>query len=200
MKPVRVLPFLYLALLLAPLSSVLGAPSGIVDVRYYPDGVAFEPLINHDGMTLTVTGPRKFIEEQTFDPGKGGFLDARNFKDGQYRWEARAVPKLARSIRDRLVQARLEGDTEIVCQLQDEGILPMEPLVQNGYIFVDRGQIVDPDRTEEGAGVEGSRVSEEASADSLRNTQDPILTNLYAADFVINDDLIVDGSACIGFD
>ncbi|MDY7095249.1 MAG: tail fiber domain-containing protein [Acidobacteriota bacterium] len=200
MKLVRVLPFLCLALLLAlPSSSADAAPptGDIVDVRYFPDGVAFEPLVNHDGITLTITGPRKFVEEQTFDPGKGGFLDARSFKDGQYRWEARAIPKLDQNIKDRLVRARLEGDTEIVCQLQDEGILPMEPLVQNGYIFVDRGQIVDPNRTEEGSNAEGSRASE---AEALQNTQDPILTNLYAADFVINDDLIVDGSACIGFD
>ncbi|MCB1056974.1 MAG: hypothetical protein KDD11_15850, partial [Acidobacteria bacterium] len=187
--------------------SLSAAPSNdIVTVQYYAAGIEFRPLIEHNGMTLTVTGGRCFTFEDHFDANKGGILDARSFADGTYRWEVRALPAISGSLLEQIADARAHDDTQFVCDLQDEGILPPRAQVQSGYLRVYKGAVLDPsvqedrltgDETELEADVEG--LSPAANASRQISTE-PTLTNLSAADFVINDDLIVDGSACIGFD
>jgi hypothetical protein len=200
MNRIRFVPTFTLALmLLVPTSLTAAPPAGtIVDIQYYSNGLVFEPVVNHDGMDLTVTGPRKFFFVDQFRPGDGGSLDIRDFADGLYRWEVRALPKLDPEIRAQIAQARKDNDMQLICDLQDAGILPFDPLVQGGAFTVDRGKLVDPTLIEDKL-TEGDAEAAR-SEDGLTNTGDAAITNLTAADHVILDDLIVDGSACIGFD
>ncbi|MDY7095250.1 MAG: tail fiber domain-containing protein [Acidobacteriota bacterium] len=195
----RVVPLFVLALfLLVPTNLMAAPPAGtIVDVQYYSGGLVFEPVIGHDGIDLTVTGPRKFSFVDQFRAGAGGSLDIRDFADGLYRWEVRALPKLDPEVRAQIAQARKDNDMQFICDLQDAGVLPFDPLVQGGAFSVYRGKLVDLTLNEDGF-KEGNRETDRAAA-GLSSTSGA-LTNLTEEDEVILDDLIVDGSACIGFD
>jgi hypothetical protein len=114
-------------------------------------------------------------------------------------------------------------------QLRQKGLLPAGPFTQSGTLTVFRGSIVPPDLKEEGAtGKLSAGVRPAASAGDCPVTAAPAVQTarlgailpavdrggstremaaaaetprrITAEDFVINDDLIVIGSACIGFD
>ncbi|MDY7094870.1 MAG: tail fiber domain-containing protein [Acidobacteriota bacterium] len=189
--------YLVLALLLALSPGLLMAappPGTIVDVSYDPSAVIFEPVIAHGGITLTVTDSRKFLHTQEFDPRDGGILDIRSFKDGVYNWQIHARPDINKDLAAQIAQARKDNDMTLVCDLQDKGILPLSPMMQNGTFTIVSGRLVDPYRTEESSGeaqaaAEASRTNR--AAEGVTNATD---------EFYASGDLYVHNSACIGFD
>ncbi|MDY7095247.1 MAG: tail fiber domain-containing protein [Acidobacteriota bacterium] len=191
------LPLSILALALLLLSTSLAAQTSedIVRVSYDPSALSFDPIIAHDGMTLTVTDSRKFMHVQQFADDEGGTLEIRGFADGVYDWEVHARPDLAPELAQQIAEDRAENDMTLVCDLQDKGILPLVPLMQSGTFTIIGGSIVDPNRPEEGS--EETQATAEASrqpgatVDGLTNATD---------EFYTNSNLYVHNSACIGFD
>ncbi|MEO1083430.1 MAG: hypothetical protein AAFY88_04245, partial [Acidobacteriota bacterium] len=131
--------------------------------------------------SLTVTGPRKI--DFALDVGRGekptfqAVDDRGKAVDGNYRWNLMVRSYLDREILEQIAKDRLEGTDEFACKLQDEGIL--QSFRFSGTFRQVDGRVVLP------------KEGEEDRAES---------NSLPTKDFVINDDLIVDGSACIGFD
>ncbi|MEM6796370.1 MAG: hypothetical protein AAF725_20530, partial [Acidobacteriota bacterium] len=78
---------------------------------------------------------------------------------------------------EEIARARFEGNEAFVCKLEDEGIL--QSFTFSGSFQQVNGKIALPEDAEE-----------------EQRDKAPLPTK----DFLVNDDLIVDGSACIGFD
>ena len=110
------------------------------------------------------------IMTREFAAGELPSLEVFDLTDGSYTWELRTVPVLDAADRAAMAQARANGER---IALSKTG------LVQSGYVSVVDGGFVFP------RGGEPTNPSEGAVA---------------TKDQVILDDLIVDGSACIGMD
>ncbi len=147
-------------------------------------GIDWQPQVDHEGLVLTVTGPEGFHLRQEFAPAASPFLglydQAGNpLPDGVYKYELTATPRLAGALKQAMAAARELGDTDLEAKLAAR--LP-RGLSQSGVFRVAGGALVTPDQAEE--------PRPKASG----------LADLAAKDQVIADDLIVQGSACIGLD
>ncbi len=197
---------LALTLLVTAVPAVQAADQ-VADVFVDSTSISFRLFVPDNGTNLVITGPRCFEFNKRF--GKGdtpGYAIDASTRDGLYRYRMQVRPPVDRNTQAILKRARQEGDSCIIWDLRDEGLLPAGPQVVDGYFRVNRGKIV-LDANEGRA----KATSEPADLDFLAGGPISQVTgnaasggsgfqNINAADFVINDDLIVDGSACIGFD
>ena len=87
--------------------------------------------------------------------------------------------KLDQGVQEAILEARLANDEQYVCKLEEDGIL--QSFRFSGVFRQIDGKVVLPKEGEEERLVQGEPA-------------------LPTKDFLIIDDLIVDGSACIGFD
>ena len=173
------------------------------------EGIAlvWSPVVEFNELILTVTGPCAFEYRQVVRPGDQPIfkLDERTI-DGYYTYNLSRNEKVDGSIVEFLQRARRENDLEAPKKLCREGLLPGPPDVQAESFLVNDGKIVwDPEEEERRPGQldfdELLAVTQAAAGPSSTVSQaQGNLNGVPTKDFVINDDLIVDGSACIGFD
>lgn len=141
-----------------------------------PDGLDFEPLVEHGRLVLTVSGPDGFHHRAELESGETpafSILDEAGgiVPDGSYTWELRAVPTD--------VRRRDASEVGPVAAGRRGG---NGSLVQSGSFAVVDGVLVAGGETEPGAGSSGPG------------------NVLASKDQVVVDDLIVIGSLCVGFD
>jgi hypothetical protein len=164
--------------------------------------VSWQPQVQYERLTLRVSGPAGTFT-RVFKEGEVPFFDLAALEgpvDGSYTFELTATPRLSPEVRQMLQAAREDGDNASTARrFQAQGSLPSEPLVQSGYLRVAGGQFVSPDADEPGSDT-GALQPRTTGGDSVSSTGGESLRNLSAADQVILDDLIVDGSICVGFD
>jgi hypothetical protein len=162
------------------------------------DGLIFRSLADHDGLTLTVTGPEGFFVRQTFAAGEDAVLAVTSWPDGTFGYELIAAPVLDDATRTALARARRTGDESIVRRLRGSGKLPAEPSVRSGFFTILHGSLVDE------AAVEPSRNTSDSSRSSnaggIAAVSEGAINVVIAEDQVIPDDLIVQRSLCVGFD
>ena len=182
-----------LAVAFACLGLVAGAasaaPREVATLSGGAAGVDFRPVMEYDKLVLTVSGPgemsfrREFAQGQavTFSAfGKGG----QTLADGSYTYELLAVPRFSPEVRQRLAAARSRGNERaVLAELRQAGMLP-KGTVQSGGFVMENGTFVVAGLAEE----TGPKAAKEA------------LRAVTAADQVIPDDLIVQGSDCVGLD
>ncbi|HEX2641869.1 MAG TPA: tail fiber domain-containing protein [Thermoanaerobaculia bacterium] len=198
-----------LAALLALCAGVSPAPAAAQEPLAAPrigsTAVDWAPQVaGYDRLVLTVTGPcgvvrREFLEG-TLPSLKLSDLDGT---DGSYRYELRLVPKLSSEVSTALKDGRKNNDACVIGRLQNEGKLPAVT-AQSGSLAVFRGAFVPQDGADnKSAFVSDFDNGEPAPARSARAAKAAArggLTAATAADQVIADDLVVQGSACVGFD
>jgi hypothetical protein len=144
-----------------------------------PGQIVFTPQVNNVRLVLTVAGPNEYFDRQEIENGSIS-LSMIALKDGAYSYELRAEPIVPAEVQKALAQARESGDYSVVTKLRSEGKLPEEALVQSGSFRINGGSLVLP------SGETGKPVSDRDEGTTK--------------DQVILDDLIVDGSACVGMD
>lgn len=147
----------------------------VAQVRPGSSGIDFQPVVENGGFVLTVSGPEGFHHRAEFGRGESPsfsiFDEAGGaVTDGVYKWELTATPSETQR-RDAFEANRLET--------RRGGV---EPRIQSGAFSVVGGAVV--------AGGETEPVQEPGRSGPV----------LAPKDFVINDDLIVTLSACIGND
>ncbi len=175
-------PFIFLTLfLITPMVAFAG--DEVAEVYVGPDKIVFEPLIENEGFSLSF-GDECEVLSWKFDRGETPVLyaydsEGKPLHDGAYTWELQSRPVVDPEIAELLHKSRKYNDTQLPIELKREGLLP-EGRSQTGYIIILEGKFVDVREQEENF---------KAADDVLPNK-----------DFLILDDLIVDGSACIGFD
>ena len=180
---------LVVGLAVAPAAQAAGP---LASMSISPAGLAWQPAGSYEKMTLTISGPGGLTLRREFGAGVSPSFepfaaDGKPLPDGAYTYELSAAPQVDRETRRALANARRTGDDSIVEKLRAEGKLPSEPLVQSGVFKVAGGTLVPADM-EERSGGNGPAQS--------KAKPKPVT----AADQVIPDDLIVQGSECVGLD
>lgn len=152
-----------------------GQPAGknpVADVVFNSNNLSFLPKVDHQALTLRVTGPNDLVIQKTFTGGAAPFFSLGEtgaaIADGNYRYELQVIPNITPRIRKDI---ELAGNS--MTERKTRHSIPPGPMVQSGTFMVLNGMIVTP-----GTSPEPQKVN----------------------DHVILDDLIVDGSMCVGFD
>lgn len=148
-------------------------------------------ISGYDRIQLTVVGPDGAIFTREFKAGESPAFrlqDLANGGSGDYRYEMRVMPKVSAEVQRKLQNARNADDTAAVGRILSEAGLSPEALVQSGAFHVEAGSIM-PIESPEGPGGGTRRIT--TNATNLK----PVVN-----DQVIADDLIVQGSACVGLD
>ena len=164
------------------------APALVAQVRLSPVAIDFTPVIDAERFVLSVATPRGDVVRREFAAGQAvtfSIADRRSqFPDGDYQWELTAAPRLRPSERTALEAARAAGDDKALAEAQRAAGIPAGGYVESGSFRVADGAILDQ-TAGEGRGI--------------RSLGTPV-THAEAADQVIPDDLIVQGSTCVGLD
>jgi hypothetical protein len=177
------------------LAMALAWPAGAADVQgaaevaaiqLDPTQVQWAPQVDYERLVLTVSKPGGAVVRREVTAGQTPVFDLARERavDGSYVWQLQVVPRIDPEVRKQLAAAREKGNAAAVSErLRAAGKLPAGPMVQSGTFQVVNGAVVRSD-VQEPKGGHGSG---------------PAKTGLLK-DQVIPDDLIVQGSACIGLD
>ena len=196
-------------------SNVLGQEKDFATVTSLGSSVRFEISATYSTVTLTVLSPDGRAYSKEFKPGSspefriGGSRE--KYPDGEYSYNLRLAPVISDSVKEELKAAREKGDSDALQRdLKRRGVLPRHPQVQAGGFTVINGSIVisrDTDdrdfaarRTSEPS---TSPVASASSSSSSGRTNYKVVRHhprFMMFDFVIADDLIVQGSTCSGID
>ncbi|MGD9584009.1 MAG: tail fiber domain-containing protein [Lysobacterales bacterium] len=138
--------------------------------------------------SVRIIGPDGQSIERNFAAGQAVRIDIRGgdgqvLADGLYRYEAVFAPRVDRPQQTAAQSVRATGDTRVPADW------PSALQGQSGSFFILEGQLVDPALVESASGTA-------PAADSPNTSAAPPGLD----DQVIPDDLIVQGSACVGFD
>ncbi len=180
----------YVLVLVAVLAGIAGSAIGahaaeIAKPSFDAARVQWDTQAQFDRLVLTVSTPGGKVFRQEIASGQTPEFDLSMVEgavDGAYTWELRLIPRIDAEVRNALAEARRQGDDAAIERLRAEGKVPAER-VQSGSFIVKSGSIVASDAAEK----------------SIKSTKEGI-GSVTAADQVIADDLIVQGSACIGLD
>lgn len=149
----------------------------VAEVSIGSNGIGWSPTVSYARLVLTVSAPDGSVFSKSFDSTTTPFLDASDMNgnyldDGMYTYELRVIPKIQTPKRD----------------LDKEGEEAYSPkaLLQSGSFSVVKRRFVVPESTKA-----------ETSTPSVPQGEGDISTTM---DVCYNDDLIVDGSLCVGFD
>ena len=169
------------------LAAVLCAPAAAQQLQVATAEVASGSLywnvhVGYDGLKLSVAGEGRHVS-RTFESGETpsfSVFDAGGeaLADGTYKWELVVLPKLVELDAKEFENLRSSFDGTDVRSARAP-----ERQVATGSFTVRGGQIVDPDLSEGPAGGPAQQGN-----------------TLSAKDQVFLDDVIVDGSLCVGFD
>ena len=182
--------------------------------------VKWDVAVPHTELTLTISAPDGQVYRKEFKGRAAQYTltdpKGERFADGQYSWELRVTPPIPDSVRETLATAREKGNgAEVQRELVRRGALAAQPLVVSGGFAILNGSVIVPGSLQEGGSANAAmtqpRVSRPVTgpgANNFRfNTGAPTggFRRHHATvnpffDFVIADDLIVQGSACVGLD
>ena len=165
------------AVLLVPCLAVAAPQATVAEARVGGASVDFAPQVDFGRAVLTVSTPTGQVLrfEGVGTVPSFGLYDAKGQArpDGLYQWELRLSPRMSPELRKELRAARTRGE---------EGNLGDR--VVSGAFTIAGGSFVDPGAREAARGA----------------TTEKAITPTTAADQVIPDDLIVQGSECVGLD
>jgi hypothetical protein len=192
-----------LCLLLLP--AIALAKSGSADpiARMTASGsvAIWTTAVSHDKVALTVVGPDGTVFQKEFAAGVTPMFRlqdlGKNVADGSYTYEMRIIPNVSSATRQQLAAAREAGDDVAAARIQREAGIA-EQMVQSGTLSVSNGAFINPDATEpvqHQAPTAASTTSRTPSATSITTPHNPT-----ALDIVQADDVIIQGSLCVGLD
>jgi hypothetical protein len=205
---------LSIVFLLACFNVVVLAQSNdqFANISGFGSSVRFDVGAPHSSLTLTVLAPDGQSFTKEFNAGNSAefrFSDVKGgLPDGLYTYELRVAPIFADGVKEALKAARAKGNEgEVQRELRKRGALPT-PLVQSGSFMILNGSLILPGATEERGGPRRAMAQPPAApaaapAASSGRVNYKVQRNHPAFlmfDFVIADDLIVQGSACVGLD
>jgi hypothetical protein len=158
-------------------------------------GVSWQTNVEHEKIVLTVVTPdgRSLTKEFAAGTMPSFRLQdlAGKLADGAYRYELRVVPSISAGVKAQLAAAREANDDATAQRIMHSNGLDRET-TQSGTLTVINGTFVNSDAVEPTA--KGPRVAT-TNATSSGTTHNPT-----ALDIVQPDDVIIQGSLCVGLD
>lgn len=194
MKKVEAILLVLVALCAGPALAGEGSWQQVATTNTSPATIEWQPLADAAGYVLTVSAPDGTVARREFKvretPSFSVFDERGQIRvDGVYKYELRAVPRIDKATRQQLRAAREAGDeAAVVSELQKAGRIPAGALVQSGTFAVAGGSFVTGEVAEPRSG--GERQSKAVA--------DP--GQFGSKVQVIAQDLVVQGSACVGID
>ncbi len=172
----------------------------LVEPVITPDLISLQPHAEVENYTLKVRGPNGLNFETQFSGVSAPFIELFDpagalLPDGQYAFELVATPAIPAHVKQDLLNARAAGDEEAAQALWNQ-VKPDFDLTHQGYFRIVQGQIAMPDLVE----ADAARVLPALESTDTAGGSPVVDQDEGFSDQVIADDLIVDGSACIGFD
>jgi hypothetical protein len=190
--------------------------------------VRWDVAAQNSGLTITVSTPDGQVFRKEFRAGESPVFNltdklGNRLPDGQYTYELRLTPVLSIELKKELKAARDNGnDADVEREMRKRGALPSQPLVQSGSFSVVNGSAIVAGAVEPTARRPAGQIGERLRGLSPRRpfvqpeaylSQDAMIIQARAVeaaaprfshtafpDQVIPDDLIVQGSACVGLD
>jgi hypothetical protein len=155
-----------------------GGFNPVADEMIGSSGITWMPKVNYSQLGLTISRPNGTVFSKTFNSGSSPYVGLSeifgdSYQDGSYNYELRVIP--------------VPGERSRSAELDRFSAQTKEALVQSGAFFVRGGAIVTMDISEVELGA-SSPLS--GAQDGLSGTKD----------IVHLDDVIVDGSICVGQD
>jgi len=184
----------------------------IANISVGASSVRWDILVPNSGGAVTISFPDGRAVKKTFRAGGGPELDLGDKQlegapEGVYTYELRLAPTLTGAQKDAMTKARgNDDDSEAERAGRKRPVVPS--LVQHGSFAIINGALVGP------GGVEGERTGSTTAPEQIKQPATPArvsantITRLRnhrfslgaMPDFVIADDLIVQGSTCTGLD
>jgi hypothetical protein len=169
--------------------------------------VRWEVSAPHASLTLTVAAPDGRVFRKEFKAGAAPeFMlsdkQGERLPDGQYTYELRLTPALSAAAKATLAAARGKDDDAEEVRATRKRIVP-QSLVQSGSFSLVNGAAIVPGAVEGSARPISKAVDQPrafSSGNSLTKNQQHHPLMIAKPDDVIPDDLIVQGSACVGLD
>ena len=156
---------------------------------------------SHEKATLSWSCANGDVSSLEFKNGKNVSLSTRDLgtdvTDGVCTWELRLTPKVSKDVAKKLENARNANDEKAARKIMKDAGFDPDAMVMSGAFTIQGGAFVSTDGTESNShhAASASRPAGNISTNVTRPTG-PISVN----DTVIPDDLIVQGSACVGLD
>lgn len=188
------------AILLAMPLAIFAGPAG--KARGGGSSIEWQLSVQgHDRVELRVLTPSGDLITRTFKGGQTPTLRLQDLgteiEDGSYNYELRVYQKISSDVATKLEKARAANDEAAAKKIMKDAGLQAVGL--SGGFTVLNNAIVNTEQTEKGA-------AEEDLPSSVRSEGTGVTPNLQGPgkvavnDFVIADDLVVQGSTCTGFD
>lgn len=154
--------------------------------------IVWAPHVENDGLVLTIAGPNGLHFQQEFATGKQLTLDlvdaaGLTLPDGSYNYELYAIPSLSQTEINALNAARENGEMG--------RSMTIEAVIQSGTFRVLDGAFVLPTDNVEREALSGAETEQSAPNNGVA----PDIGIAPSAQ-VIAQDLIVQGSECVGID
>jgi hypothetical protein len=168
------------------------------------NAVRWQPQVEYGRLILTVATPGGDVFRREFEAGAAPSFqlidrEGNGLADGSYIYELRVIPNLSPEVRKALAASRERGDSaEVVQDLQRKGQLPTTVVVQSGAFLIEKGSVLTGS-PEDGVETQAVRDNSDVAANDLQSKKKSggVVT---VQDVVTPDDIIVQGSACIGLD
>src|SRR6266852_3503874 len=198
----------FASLVLVCLQTVAVQAQKLASVSSRGSSVRWEVAAQHAGLTITISAPDGQVYQKEFPAGSSPeFIlsdkEGNRLPDGQYTYELRLNPVLGAGVKEELAAARRKGDdAKVERDLRKRGLLPSQPSVESGSFAILNGSVIvagaveDPRRTAKTT----ERTPGVPSGNTVTRLRNHRLSLLSMPDQVIPDDLIVQGSACVGLD
>lgn len=193
--------------LFAVIAVLIAFPAAAGDLVAFdagPSGVSWRPLVPFEHGILTVSTPDGLVFEEEFKGGGVAFDPSAhpNFHaaDGTYIWQVvLGRPSAISPALQAAARANRAGNGDPDVEAAHRAASAQATQIQSGAFRILNGAIVPSNLVEPGSAPRSAPRS--MTTDPFRKVdwpqEDP---SVRPADFVIADDLIVQGSACIGFD
>jgi hypothetical protein len=183
----------------------------LANINANGSSVRWDVAAPHAGVTLTVSAPDGRVFRKEFRAGASpefAVADKLGEKlpDGQYTYELRLTPVLSEAVKETLKAARGKDDeSEAVRSTRKRALLPAQVLVQSGGFSIMNGAVIVAGAVEEAGPRPVSKIIERrelpgAAGAALTKLRQHHLSAIAMPDQVIPDDVIIQGSACVGLD
>ena len=168
------------------------------------NAVRWQPQVEYGRLILTVATPGGDVFRREFEAGAAPSFqlidrEGNGLADGSYIYELRVIPNLSPEVRKALAASRERGDSaEVVQDLQRKGQLPTTVVVQSGAFLIEKGAVFtgSPEEGVEPQALRDNSAVAPKDLKSRKNGEGVVIIQ----DVVTPDDIIVQGSACVGLD
>ncbi|HEX3582904.1 MAG TPA: tail fiber domain-containing protein [Thermoanaerobaculia bacterium] len=163
-----------------------------------PSTIEWQTAASHDAIVLTISGPNDFSFTKSFSGN--AFIRLQDLglqPGGTYTYDLRLVPHISAAVRKQLADSREAGDQAVTERIRAGAGLDAAPY-QSGAFSVANGAFISPDLQEPAA--PGKPVAATMSTTGASTSANRAIPGAKIQDVVTADDVIIQGSACIGLD